>query len=316
MCTNVRKKGLFNVTLVITTCTNRKRRPIPDDLCMRAIPRAGLLEVAAEWASRVNAQDARFPAHEVYGGRGFQEAMSASEALEARLMIVSAGLGLICASTEVPPYACTVLANAPDSIGARVVDDFSAAGWWAALNSRSPFAVALKDVIAERGGLICAALSDAYIELIADDLGGLPEEAKSRLRLFTRAPLERVPPKLRSLVMPYDDRLDGPDSPIPGTRGDFAARALRHFSDMIVGGDKCKSVTEHAKSVSAALQGWRLPSKVERIRYNDTTILDLLRAHWDDPAGRSLRRFRGEFGAACEQSRFSALSAIVRAERA
>lgn len=316
MRTEVQNGGLRKVTLVITTCTNRKRRPVPDSLYMHALPQASLSAVAAEWALRMNAAEDRFPAHEIYGGRGFQEAISASEALDARLMVVSAGLGLVYASTRVPPYACTVLEDAPDSVGGRVVEEFSVMEWWTALKATSPFAVTLNDALVGQDGLICAALSEAYMELISGDLVALPEEIQSRLRLFTRAPLERVPPKLRSFVMPYDDRLDGPDSPIPGTRSDFAARALRHFADMVTAGNERWSVADHATSVSAALEGWGFPTKVERVRYDDAAMLNLLRAHWGDPAGCSLRRFRDEFGVACEQSRFSALTSVVRAERA
>jgi hypothetical protein len=45
-------------------------------------------------------------------------------------------------------------------------------------------------------------------------------------------------------------------------------------------------------------------------------MLDLIRSRWDDPKGRSLRRFRDELNVACEQGRFKALTGIVRAERA
>lgn len=307
------------MTLVITTCTNRKRKPVSDGLHASSLPQAGIADLASDWARSLIAATALFPASEIYGGRGFQEAVRAAELLEAKLMVVSAGLGLVFASERVPAYACTVLVDAEDSIGARVVGAFDLTSWWKVLTNASPFNRSLFDAASKQDGLICAALSDRYIEMIAGELTALPVNIRSRLRIFTRAPLERVAPELRSFVMPYDDRLDGPDSPIRGTRSDFAGRAVRHFAGIIEPGNEAASPSEHAAAVSAALTDWRLPSKINRVRHNDPTMLELIRKHWDAEQGSSsrlLRRFRDQLGIACEQGRFAGLARIVRGERA
>jgi hypothetical protein len=301
--------------LVITTCTNRKRRPVSLSLQMSALPPASLADLATEWASRLKKESGRSPAEEIYGGRGFQEAVAAAQGLDARLMVVSAGLGLIYASTRVPPYACTILVDAGDSVATRVEGDFTAAGWWNALSSASPYSVALHEAAAASSGLIFVALSAAYLDMITGDLLALPEAILSRLRLLTRAPVSRVAPGLRLYLMPYDDRLDGPDSTIPGTRSDFAGRALRHFATDIVAAGDIRTPAEHAQAVIAAIQNWRMPTAVKRIRHDDAAILDLIRAHWDDARGCSLPRMRHEFNVACEQGRYRALSGIVRSER-
>jgi hypothetical protein len=118
--------------------------------------------------------------------------------------------------------------------------------------------------------------------------------------------------------MPYDDRLDGPDSTNRGTRSDFAGRALRHFAELTRGEPQGHSAAEHAAKVSATLDGWRMPAKVARIRHDDAALLDLIRAHWDAERGSSsrlLRRFRDDLGIACEQGRFAKLAREVRSER-
>ena len=307
------------MTLVITTCTNRKRKPIPDALHMAALPQAALYDLARNWSARLSAQSVRYPAKTIYGGRGFREAVSAAELLDAKLLVVSAGLGLIDVSTAVPAYACTVLVNAADSVRSRVAGDFDVADWWKTLGETSPFAVALHDAVQDTDGLICAALSEAYVEMIAADLIALPGPMLNRLRLFTRAPLDRVPVQLRALVMPYDDRLDGPDSLNRGTRSDFAGRALRHFAEMTRGGGQSGSAAEHAGAVAAALEGWRLPVRFDRVRHDDAALLTMIRTHWDSERGSSsrlLRRFRDDLFVACEQGRFAELVRIVRGERA
>lgn len=307
------------MTLVITTCTNRKRKPVADALRMSALPEADLEGLAQQWSHRLTSEQTRFRGEDIYGGRGFREAVAAAELLDAKLLVVSAGLGLIEVSTVVPPYACTVLVDAPDSVRSRVTGAFSAADWWAAICKASPFAVAVHDAVEYGRGTICAALSDAYIEMIAADVLALPPSVLDRLRLFTRASLNRVPLELQPFVMPYDDRLDGPDSPHRGTRSDFAGRALRHFAELTRGNPPERSAAEDSEAVAAALQGWRMPARIDRVRHDDTTMLDLIRAHWDAVGGSSsrlLRHFRDNLGIACEQGRFAALARRVRSERA
>lgn len=310
--------GLQFVTLVITTCTNRKRKPVADSLHVSALPQAEIANLATDWVRRLLAAPEHFLARDIYGGRAFQEAVLAADLLDARLMVVSAGLGLIFASERVPPYACTVLLDAPDSIGARVAGDFSMSEWWRALSAVSPYRQSLQEAAVDADGLICAALSDAYIEMIADDLVALPEAMRARLRLFTRAPLANVVPELRAYVMPYDDRLDGPDSPIRGTRGDFAGRALHHFAEYIIREADSRSAAEHAGAVVDALTGWEAAPRFDRLRLDDAALLDLIREHWDAERGstaRLLRRFRDGLNIACEQGRFADLARRVRGER-
>lgn len=307
------------MTLVITTCTNRKRKPVPAAQHASTLSKAAMPDIAAHWMRRLGASDQYYPAADLYGGRAFQEAVLAAGLLDARLMVVSAGLGLIDATQSVPPYACTILIDAPDSISDRVTGDFSVQSWWQALNAASPYRQSLVDAAQEAGGLICAALSDLYIDMISDDLASLPPAIRDRLRLFTRAPRANIAPGLHPYVMPYDDRLDGLDSPIRGTRGDFAARALHHFARHILPAAQAGSAADHAHAISAAQRGWALPEQVERVRLDDDGILALIRLHWDAERGSSsrlLRRFRDELFVSCEQGRFADLARRVRAERA
>jgi hypothetical protein len=131
--------------------------------------------------------------------------------------------------------------------------------------------------------------------------------------------MDRIAPKLRPYVMPYDDRLDGPDSPVRGTRGDFAGRALHHFAEYIVRDGDNQSAGEHGAAVSAALSGWRMAARFDRQRLEDSEVLALIRDHWDAERGstaRLLRRLRDDLGVACEQGRFADLARRVRAEKA
>ncbi len=303
------------MAVVITTCTNRKRKPIDEGLCASSLANGSVGEVARQWGRQLRADVPRYSAMEVYGGRSFKDAIEAAKALDANLFVVSAGLGLIDAENQIPAYACTVLEGAPDSISARIGGFHPKADWWRELQRVSPYALPFRVVAGADDTPILASLSDNYIEMVAAEVMDLPIDRVARLRLFTRAPISRIPEGLRGNVMPYDDRLDGPDSSIRGTRSDFAARALRHFVGLRVSG----SASEDAAAVEVALADWRIPSKFDRIRRDDAELLDLMRQHWAAAGGRSsklLRFFRDDLGVACEQGRFAALARQVREERA
>ncbi len=307
------------MTLVIAACTHRKRKPVSGSLQVAALPKANLRDLAQQWVRRLALEPVRYAGEEIYGGRSFREAAIAAKLFDAKLVVVSAGLGLIEISTLVPAYACTVLPKAPDSVQSRVTGDFSVSRWWEALCEASPFAIEMKSAVRDSSGPICAALSETYIELIAADLLALPEPSLGRLRLFTRAPLGRIPEDLRPFVMPYDDRLDGPNSSYRGTRSDFAGRALRHYAELTRRKPQGRSASEDAALVATALEGWRMPAKVRRTRLDDAALLDLIRAHWNAERGSSsrlLRRIRDDLGVACEQHRFAKLARVVRSEYA
>ena len=103
------------MTLVITTCTNSKRGYVTEALHMGSLPVGPSVDVAVEWGNRLRTGE-RVPVKDLYVGRGFQSAAKAAVALDARLLIVSAGLGLIDSQTPAPPYACTVLVGVSDSV--------------------------------------------------------------------------------------------------------------------------------------------------------------------------------------------------------
>ena len=278
------------------------------------------LAVADEWGRRLRQAGARNPMLQVYGGRSFQDAVWAAEQLSADMAVVSAGLGLLdTATAEIPGYNCTIVDGVEDSLSSKITDGFSRRAWWRHLGRVSPFSTNLVDVVARTDpGPVLVALSDGYLDMLSDDLASLPGGQLARLRIFTRAPIARIVPSLRYYVMPYDDRLDGPDSPIKGTRSDFASRALRHFVDVIIASAPNGSVEAHAERVRGALEGMSFPQQFQRERLEDDEILKRIHQHWDAAAGSSarlLRIFRDQLNIGCEQGRFAKLVRQAKAER-
>ena len=287
---------------VITICSNRKRR-LPAAGMSASLLEAGTAEaVAADWARRLAKAPRSLMARELYIGRGFREAEAASEAQGGPFLVVSAGLGLVSADATVPAYGLTLLASHEDGILGKIEADASA--WWRALSATSPFHGAN---IPDRG-LILAALSAPYLDMVAEDWAAWPSDRFARLRIFSKTRPRGAATKLAPAWMPYDDRLDAIGPAHAGTQSDFAQRALRHFATtlQVTSGD----AAAHAATVRAALEGLAPRELPARKRMDDDSLMALIAAEWDAVDGRSgamLRRLRDDLHIACEQSRLKDL---------
>lgn len=285
---------------------------------MSSLSAAPLSELAGTWGERIANEPARYPAPDVYCGRSFQEARAAAAKIDAKLIIVSAGLGLVEASAHIPSYGCTVLLGANDGVQGRATGDFSIVSWWRVLSNVSRFSVSLADVVQNNADPVLVALSESYLEMLTPELIALRPKDLARVRIFTASPPTRMPEPLQALRMPYDDRLDGLDSPRRGTLNDFASRALAHFVELGRGTAPQASVKDDAAAVRSAIGPWRAAQKFNRTRHDDETMLVLIAKHWDDVGGSSsrlLRFFRDDLDIACEQSRFAGLARQVREGR-
>jgi len=296
--------------LVVTSCSGRKRfPPQPGHL---SLSRTGgqncdsLSEVARTWVGSI-AETECFPARRLYLGRTLLDAQSVeSVLLDARLKIVSAGVGLVDADDQIPSYELTVSGDAGQWLASH---DHSVTEWWAALNearrsSKSP----LSDLIlGSQFGCILIGLPSRYLEMVAQDLDRVPEGNRANVRIFTsKLGLEVLSPDWHRSVLPYDDRLDALGSPCRGTRTDFAQRAMRHYVEHLQATDLdldqgTGAVLKWLDAIGPA------PVLPKRRRLQDPEIIALLRDNWHahkGQSGRLLRFLRDTELVACEQGRF------------
>ena len=298
------------MTLVISSCSKRKRVPLDPTLRAKDLDRGKTREVATYWASRVAQAPATTKVKDLYGGRAFVEASNAARASKAQLLIVSAGLGLIAAENMAPAYSLTMSRRDPDCILDKTGG--TAADWWAAIQRVSPMQC---EALQEEQGLILAALPSAYLSMVAAAWSDWPAERLRRLRLFSKERPAVGSEALRSTWMPYDDRLDAIDAVYKGTQGDFAQRAARHFASTIEG----VRIEDDRRAVSAALEGLASRDVPIRSRLSDVEILKIIDRDWEVVSGRSsamLRRLRDDLVVACEQRRFKDLFKTVADSRA
>ena len=297
--------------LYIVGCTNRKRHQPTPDLCASTLPEAALSEVASIWAERVADAPVAACAGDLYCGRAFHEAGIVLRRGDVEGYVVSAGLGLVACGLRVPAYSLTLATPAEDAIRSRIRGRWGSGLWWECVNTARGNSARLAALVeAKCDSPAVVVLSESYAEMVSDDLASLNDDHIGRLRIVGPRNADRLPERLRPLLMPFDDRLDGPTFPIPGTRADFAARAGRYFVEEILAKHPGASAEVHGEAVRMALGVLPPPPKFSRSQQTDAEITALIIAHWKQSGGKSsrmLRILRDDLGVACEQGRFSHL---------
>jgi DGQHR domain-containing protein len=265
--------------------------------------------VSKIWRAWLRDAAPRIPAKKLYAGRGFAEALAVVESRKADLWVASAGLGLVHGDEEVPGYDLTLSAGSDSSIRRKVTDGpFDAALWWSDLARRRRPKRSLADLLSSHPAEhIVISLPGTYLELVHEDLLSAGSSALRKVRIVGPLDLERVTPRLRPLIMPYDDRLNGPGSPLNGTRADFPQRAARHFLEEACAEGLADEPEEDAARVRASLRDLTRPEQANRKQLGDDEIVKVILSSWDRALGQStkmLRLLRDEEEIACEQGRF------------
>lgn len=304
------------MTVILTACTMRKRFSPDPALIAASLLKGSLQSVGKDWRNRVAEAVGIAEAKNVYAGRGMMEAKKAAAEAEATLFIASAGLGLVEESDVIPSYDLTVTKGLPSSIMSKLPRGTTEEGWWGEIAMRDGVA-RFEALLSRDQGPLLVALPVSYLKMLGGFLKALSAFKEGRLRVFTGSETYEIDPRLKPYHMPYDRRLDG--GPAPGTLGDFAQRALRHFVTGILPVSPTEDAEAHSQQVALAQSGWERPASKAGIRLDDDELLKTIRTEWDSVQGRStqlLRKLRDELGIACEQGRFARLAARVRDERA
>lgn len=309
-----------SMTMVVTSCSKRKRFAPPLHLNACSLPYGALAAVARDWERRTAMAVPVAKAGQLYAGRQFQEVCQAGQALDAEMLIISAGLGVVRQDELVPAYGLTVAASGDDSVLARIEGKASSSDWWKAITASAShrFRSLNFALSGASTGVVLLALPSAYLTMVTDELAAFAPALRNRLRVFTCPSFSFEDEGLDRLIMPYDDRLDGPDSPRPGAGTDFSGRALADFANAILPELPGADAAEHAAAVSRRLSGWSAKHRPERLKCGDAELIEITRKHWTKAgasASRLLRFMRDDLGVACGQDRAHRIWAIVRADQ-
>ncbi len=306
--------------VVCIPCSSRKRLSPEPSMCAQNLVSGNIEVVAKAWGECLRDASTKHRPEQVYCGRAYREGKFAAECINGIIFVISAGYGLVSENDEIAPYSLTVTSGQVDSINRNIrKSEWSPNAWWQALGTYTQANTNLRSLLKKmKPDLILISLSTGYGHLIADDLQKLTEKTKRRLRIFCAGKRSPVPPELNANIMPYDNRLDGPNSPIRGTMSDFSCRALHHYARCLRDGlIKGVDLTEDKACLESIMASWTLPEKPNRIRQTNDEIIAFISDTWSQSNGRlnaCLRSLR-DSGRACEQNRFRDLFQKIAKEK-
>ena len=304
---------------VATNCTNRKRfRPIRA-LQGKHLPKNVAAELAEEWAQRVRNAPPVTTAGELYQGRAFAEARNAAASLRGDLYVISAGLGMVHSECDVPSYNLTITGDSPDNILRRCKDVTSPDEWWRFVNASFQAESLAVRIAHSTHDYWLIAIPTSYYWMVRNDLGTLAPKDLGRVRLFGPRGDIASDLLLQKTLISVDDRLDGPDSDVRGTRGDFPQRAMWFFINHVLIQAPTGDMTSHRNATAKLLSKMKWPKPIpKRTPATDEQICRKLDQFWRKANGRSsklLRILRDDLQIACEQNRFRGLYHLVAKRR-
>jgi hypothetical protein len=294
--------------VLITSCSGRKSVPQCDRVSTELLSQGSLKQISGEWRSLLKSHKYKLEAGKYYVGRGIVEAKKAANIHKSKHWIISAGLGLISINQQVPAYDLTIRGKVNSNVCQNIKGErFNLQKWWTEINKHHNSKFPLADLIKTHPkSIYIIAIPSTYFDMISQDLGTLNSKQLSRIRIMGPA-VTNINNKFHPFYLPYDYRLDGPDSPIRGTRSDYPQRAAHHFLKYIYPKSKLANASKHAKLVTSQMNKMKYLSIPDRVKKSDIEIINLILEHWEENNGSSarlLRTFRDTLLVACEQGRF------------
>jgi len=296
--------------VVITSCSSSKSRSKERRVSAEDLHKGQINEVASEWVGMLSESSTSICCGQLYQGRGVQEIKRAASELECRVWFISAGLGLVSIDQTVPAYNLTVSKGSSDFVGDKIVTlPFDSYFWWQEINKICGNTTLNALINEHNDKLFLLALPTNYFAMIAPELMQLTDANLSRVRLFGPSK-SKIDERFHNILMPYDNRLNGPDSPLRGTYSDFSQRALHHFVSIIDNKLQVRKAANDRQLVSDSLNKMRLPLVISRIKATDEEISLILQKNWakcSGPPTKLLRQLRDVELTACEQKRFNGI---------
>ena len=279
----------------VTHCTSKKslasNLTLPDQ-------HGDQQSLARQWVGIVDSSEKIVEAGKLYTGRGFKLVSQNSSYDD--LFVISAGLGLVNASTKIPAYNLTISPGHADSLDQFCETKIDLEDWWSSL-AKVRLSEGFLCELAKHYDYVIVSLTAQYLEMIKADL----EECGTKVVLIA-SPTCTKTWKGKVQLAPYSEHFDGPDSPLPGTKSDFAQRCHSDFLDRL---RKSKSLEAAISSVTSSMSEWRKPVSLKNTKHSDVELISLIQKCRSDFSSISAlhKHFRHELGIACEQKRFSKL---------
>jgi len=284
-------------TISITHCSSLKSVPSRITLSGKVRDQKS---VAKDWIECVNNTPADLESRLMYTGRGFKSLNARIEGIH-ELFVVSAGLGLVKGIDPIPSYDCTIASGSNASLDRFCEFKPNLIHWWQSLEN-SKYASSSIQNLSHKYDLILVSLTSNYLKMVEEDL----KSANCKIILFGSSTNRFDDYADRIIQAPYNSSFDGPESPYPGTKSDFAQRCHADFINRLT---HHNNLSRALDSVREDMSKWAPQKKLNNQKFGDAEISRLIQKHKNDfTTINSMHRFfRHELNVACEQKRFTKL---------
>jgi len=297
----------------LAACSQSKKTQDGECLSMRDIQAVELQGREAAWAKLARMRSWSHVAGEIYQGQYWSSVRDCLRVIEEggiepRLLIASAGFGLLAYQDRVPNYSATFQAGSPDGIvqdGVVMTDRLRAIEeWWRRINrrfSRSKQFKCIFDAVTDQTKVIISVLPPSYFAAVKSELGEL-KQLRPDIEFIVIGALRHAAFRDWEGVVPLETDLQ---HKLGGGRVSLAPRMLNDYL----------SSKRNLKMISAAdcrsffrrrMKQFGKTVKYDRQPLEDETVRKIIRQHLASGVtsySPSLRALRSA-GFACEMKRF------------
>lgn len=301
--------------LLFVPCTSRKRIRPSRTLQASRIQHRSLAGYAKHWAHEVRRSEKVVSARDLYAGQSVSAAFAAEDLFNAKLHFVSAGLGVIKATTKVPAYDLTIVKTGPGPF-CNLDIPYEPHRWWDLLNGEFGKTEPIANLVRRNDAPVIMALSATYLSMIEKDVLTLSDRQIQKIRLIV-TPNVKLHKRLIGQAIEYDARVNQLKGSMNGSMASLIQRSALHFISLIHDEHMHEDAATHRNIVQQVLSAAPAPmKKATRMQKTDVEIQKLIvkmPKTSRKSASQALRTLREEYFVACEHKRFQALFHAINA---
>lgn len=288
---------------LITNCTNAKKKITNLECKLRNFDFNDINQTANNWINKLsNSNDEKLPIKEMYKGVAWKAGLDAeksfSDKFNTKLLIASAGYGLVNSCKEIISYSVTFAKNQEDSVYNFDLE-MPTKTWWNSINNFDINTIDAKSYI-------FVSVPYEYLIAMKDTIDDLIKNFGNKVFIIVVS--KKVLPKsFDGNILRFDTKFNNFEA---GTMTTIIQRCLRWLSNEIVSKElsfEHKVLQNHIDTFLSQYSEYKVE---KRIQGSDEELVLLIKEHISNheikSASKGLRKLR-DMGYACEQKRYGQL---------
>lgn len=295
---------------IITTCTSKKK--FPSSISLNKTIKNNLEDTVNHWKTEINKINKKYIAEDLYAGVQWSNILKAKKILskkfDTKLLIMSAGLGLIDSRKRIPSYSSTFAKGNIDSVNSiNKQTSKSEQFWWNKINQFDLNTL-------EKDAYIFLVLSKNYIEASKTTVEKIIEIYKERVFIISSSNDANIKNLYKENLLPFNSKFNQINK---GTFISINQRAFSWLSSEIISSDLEINKSTLDKRISQHLADIQIHDKFEKIKLTDNELLEYIKNQilnlTISSATKGIKELRKD-GYACEQKRYQNHFKIIKEE--